>query len=981
MIERLGEFVIKKPLGEGGMGAVYLAYQESLDREVALKVLNERLCKDEKYIARFKREARSAASIIHPNVIQIYSIGEEAGMHYFAMEYVRGDDLTELMAKGRRFRVDETLDIVMQVAEACACATEAGIIHRDIKPANIMLTERGLVKVTDFGLAKAASSKLDVTDAGTIVGTANYMSPEQGQGKELDVRTDIYSLGVVFFELLAGRVPFVAEQPSAVLYMHVYETPPKPSAFNESVPETVDRMVSRMIAKKPEDRPRDANVLLAELRGLSQSLGTGRVPRRPAVMELKAEQGPAASDSVAEAPSGVRHPMRQVPSGALKALVADDMESVRKLYNSVLAELGFAVYEAGDGEEALSIWAQEEPTLVVLDLKMPKKNGLEVLQERGARDLGGQVIVVSARKDREAVTQAAAEGVCSYLTKPVNINELRSRIEKVMSLPGARLSISMATPTVVMAQSRQILVYDASGRSQSLYRAILESMGYQVGCVNGFDDACAVLEEDTPDLLLVAIGSKEDRARELLAWVSERESDMRIVAVTEEHDTEAASYARERNVGQVLVKPLRVDAVRVAVEKALSASKPAERVALKSKHFSRAVERQLAHDQAFTVFDFARELAGVLPDGARGSFEQRVETGTTRDIQTAVTNLLRKLRSDGRLEVGMRYVRYAYMHGNLQVRQFCLALLPELLDRQGEIEVLLKVITDEDFRMRCRVIQRLGELRAEEGIPLVARFLNDDVWKVRKAAAECLERFDLDKVVEPLILFYARSGDSLPDAVRRRLVGNAGAKEMSLLEELARHRRPEVRAFVAGFLGELRHKQSVGILLRLMRDREARVRAAAARAAGRVQNNRLHDGLLDVLTDANSVVMRGAVEGLSMHSLTAGAAVYLVALAERGRRISRKAVSLFATLNQKDTTLVNMLGSLDRQTPDNRKHLSLLLKYVLPDPEELNETVRLLNASDPAARRQGVERVTGALRFAYRKLSNRMRELMEEEVR
>ncbi|MBN2711863.1 MAG: serine/threonine protein kinase, partial [Planctomycetes bacterium] len=280
MIEKLGEFRIKKQLGEGGMGAVYLGYQESLDRDVAIKVLTERLCQNEKFIARFKREARSAASIVHPNVIQIYSIGEQEGIHYFAMEYVRGKDLAEHMGEGKKFTIEETLDVVMQVAEALSCAYEAGIIHRDLKPANIMLTERGLVKVTDFGLAKTVSSELDVTEAGTIVGTANYMSPEQGQGKALDVRSDIYSLGIVFYELLAGRVPFIADQASAVLYMHVYEPPPPPSEFNKRIPLSVDRMVQRMLSKDVDDRPADPDKLLAELRGLRQTLATaeGNVP-------------------------------------------------------------------------------------------------------------------------------------------------------------------------------------------------------------------------------------------------------------------------------------------------------------------------------------------------------------------------------------------------------------------------------------------------------------------------------------------------------------------------------------------------------------------------------------------------------------------------------------------------------------------------------------------------------------------------------
>ena len=275
MLEKLGEFKMLELLGEGGMGAVYRAHQESLARDVAVKLLPERLTQNARFVQRFYREARSAAGLVHPNVVQIYSMGqdEEHGVHYYAMEFVRGKDISQLIKSGVRFSVDQALTIVIQVAEALSAAAEAGIVHRDIKPANIMLTARGQVKVMDFGLAKMVQhDDLDVTEAGTIVGTANYMSPEQGTGKELDFRTDIYSLGVVFYELVAGRTPFKGDNPSAVIYMHVYEEPRKPSQFNPKVPPSADRVILRMIAKDPKDRFASPEQLLAELRKLKLEL-------------------------------------------------------------------------------------------------------------------------------------------------------------------------------------------------------------------------------------------------------------------------------------------------------------------------------------------------------------------------------------------------------------------------------------------------------------------------------------------------------------------------------------------------------------------------------------------------------------------------------------------------------------------------------------------------------------------------------------
>ncbi len=971
MLDHLGEFSIRKQLGEGGMGAVYLAYQESLDREVALKVLTERLCKNETFIARFKREARSAASIIHPNVIQIYSIGEENGIHYFAMEYVRGKDLADLMAEGRRFGVEETIDIVMQVAEACDCAAEAGIIHRDIKPANIMLTDRGMVKVTDFGLAKTTSSDLNVTDAGTIVGTANYMSPEQGQGKPLDIRTDIYSLGIVFFELLAGRVPFMADQPSSVLYMHVYEPPPPPSSINRGVPPAVDRMVLRMLAKDVKDRPADAGVLLAELRGLRQSLGTARLRRDQLENKPERMSSPAPSSVIVDTPSNLDDPMRSVPSGALKALIADDVESVRKLYERVLTGLGFSTIEARDGEDATRLWQQEKPDLVLLDINMPKKDGLAVLEEKKARNLEGEVIVISARKDRESVARAASKGVCSYLTKPVNINELRSRIQRVMRTPGGRIAIDRVAPGRQKNTGRQIVIYDAGTHARTLYRGVLESQGHQVVCVASADDVYKIIDDDLPDLLVVTVGGGGVTAS-LLQTIKSRGLRLPVIAIIEELDLDTRELLCALGLGPVLKKPVRIGDFRQAVEQALSRNEPVDRVTLQSSHFTDVMEKQLAHDHAFTVYDFARELAAVLPQGARRSFEERIESGSTSDVQTAIGNLLRKLRADGRIEIGMRYVRYAYMHGNLRVRNFCLALLPELLGRKEEIEVLMKIITDEDFRVRCRVIERLAELQAEEAAGIVVRFLNDDVWKVRKAAAACLECFDLANVIEHLILFYARSNEPLPDRIRRRLTGGTGAREMDLVEKLARHASPEVRAFIATFMGELGSKLAVRSLLALLRDRDARVRVAAARAAGKVRNDKLRDGLVHALTDRNSEVLSAVVEGLCQYGLQPGASLFLLALADRGRRVSDDAVRFFVALNQRENALADMLDGLQKQDRDNRKFLSLLLQYALPNQNELTEAVKLLNSRDAATRRQGMSMVLSGLREAYRDLSEKL---------
>ncbi len=265
MAVKLGEYILARRIGKGGMGQVFLAKQESLDREVAVKVLPKELAKDETFRARFEREAKSAASLIHPNVIQVYSFGIEKGVPYFAMEYVDGKDLSAKLKVGEKFDTKESVRIVRAVGKALECAHRHGMVHRDIKPSNVMFASDGAIKVMDFGLAKAARVRTSITQKGLIMGTPPYMSPEQGKGEELDVRSDMYSLGIVFYELLTGTVPFKADSPTALIYQHIYEKPTPPREINPEVPEILEAIALRLLEKNPDDRYLDPSALLADL--------------------------------------------------------------------------------------------------------------------------------------------------------------------------------------------------------------------------------------------------------------------------------------------------------------------------------------------------------------------------------------------------------------------------------------------------------------------------------------------------------------------------------------------------------------------------------------------------------------------------------------------------------------------------------------------------------------------------------------------
>jgi serine/threonine-protein kinase len=249
-------------LGTGGMAEVWAAEDTELGRQIALKLLHSRLAADQDFVERFRREASSAAGLQHPNVVSVFDRGESQGNYYIAMEYLRGPSLKDLVRRGP-LEPRYAVELVLQVLRAARFAHRHGVVHRDLKPHNVMLDDEGRVKVTDFGIARAGAS--DMTETGSIMGTAQYLSPEQAQGHAVTASSDLYSIGVMLFELLTGRVPFDGESPVTIALRHVSEPPPAPSQLNPAVPPALDAVVLRALAKDPRDRFADADEFIAAL--------------------------------------------------------------------------------------------------------------------------------------------------------------------------------------------------------------------------------------------------------------------------------------------------------------------------------------------------------------------------------------------------------------------------------------------------------------------------------------------------------------------------------------------------------------------------------------------------------------------------------------------------------------------------------------------------------------------------------------------
>jgi serine/threonine-protein kinase len=273
-----GDFRILRTLGQGGMGSVYLAEQQSLKRKVALKFLRPEMAANPEALSRFRREAEAVARVNHANIVQVYAFGEADGRPFMALEYVEGRNLKEYVNRKGPLPLPVALTIIRQVAAALQRAAESGIIHRDIKPENILLTRKGEVKVADFGLSRnvASDPDLSLTQPGQTMGTPLYMSPEQVQGEPLDARSDIYSFGVTCYHMLAGKPPFRGQTGIEVAFKHVHEEPKSLAELRPDVPPAIVNLVHHMMSKKPAERPQSGRDVLREL-----SQPAGRTTENP----------------------------------------------------------------------------------------------------------------------------------------------------------------------------------------------------------------------------------------------------------------------------------------------------------------------------------------------------------------------------------------------------------------------------------------------------------------------------------------------------------------------------------------------------------------------------------------------------------------------------------------------------------------------------------------------------------------------------
>ncbi|MEP7294376.1 MAG: protein kinase, partial [Chloroflexota bacterium] len=433
-------YQIYELLGEGSTAAVYKALDKRLGRDVALKVLLPHV--RDTVRKRFFQEATAVAMLNHPGIMAIYDIDEEDDHNFLVIEYVEGDTLAAYVPA----TPDQVVEIGRQIAQALHYAHERQIIHRDIKPANIKVTSSGQVKIMDLGLALPRDAKR-VTADGMIIGTPAYLSPEQAQGMVLDYRTDIYSLGIVLYEMAAGQLPFLSDDIPSLLLQHVKEPPPSIRQHHPEVPVALESVIFKALEKNPSHRYQSSGALA---QALGAALSGSETPTQP-TRALKAAERPT-----------------------VRIALADDHAVLRQTLVNFLSQRDefIIVGEAGDGNGALQLALELQPDVLLLDLNMPGKGGLEALPEIRAQAPNVKVLVLTGRDEEWYITQALKAGAHGYLLKSASESDLIDGILKVTQgtlVLGRGVAEKVVTgmlkpsPNKLTEDERQILLLIAGG--------------------------------------------------------------------------------------------------------------------------------------------------------------------------------------------------------------------------------------------------------------------------------------------------------------------------------------------------------------------------------------------------------------------------------------------------------------------------------------------------------------------------------------
>jgi serine/threonine-protein kinase len=549
-----GRYRIARKLGGGGMADVYLAEDQELGRRVAVKMLHSRYVNDDQFVERFRREATHAAGLSHPNIVSIFDRGEFDGSYFIVMEYVEGRTLKELIRSRGLCPVPVAIAYTRQILAALRYAHRNGVIHRDIKPHNVIVDSEGVVKVTDFGIARAGASQM--TEEGAIIGTAQYLSPEQARGAPVDQTSDLYSTGIVLFELLTGEVPFTGDSPVEIAMKHLSETPPAPSDLRPDVPADLDLVVVRALAKEPADRYQSAAAMDADLETVARG---GRVAAETAEAATMVLSGERAIDATA-ATQVVRRPLQpyEPPDrsrslwpwllgiGALLALLIAAWFLYEPIKDQLQGADTVAVPYVVGIQAALAVQDIEEEGLVPQVRRVANSDveeGVVFLQDpqEGTRVDPGDVVRIDVSSGKPEVTIPSVIGQTSedavaeltragLVAQVVEVNSDREEGTVTGQAPGAGLVVVEGTQVRINVSKgpRPVTIPSVVGLPYDQASAELQGAGFNVSRIDeDSDQAEGTVTRQTP-----SGGSEGSRGSTVTVYVSRGPTTAAVPDVT-----------------------------------------------------------------------------------------------------------------------------------------------------------------------------------------------------------------------------------------------------------------------------------------------------------------------------------------------------------------------------------------------------------------------------------------------------------------
>ena len=591
-LANIGKYQVQDVLGQGGMGIVYRAFDPAIQRPVAIKTITKSALDpaDLQYVlTRFRHEAQAVGRLTHPRIAAIYDYGEDLDLAYIVMELVNGKSLFHYIQNEARFGLKEIGELIRQLLGGLGYAHALGVVHRDIKPSNILINDDGRLKLTDFGIARIDSSTL--TQVGEIMGSPGYMSPEQFLGTDIDARGDIYSVGVIAYELLAGRRPFTGNN-AEVMRQALNERAANPSDFNPKISVQLDWAVQKALAKKREDRFQTAKEFSeAFVKGVEASLRQAR--REPAARTLtdeptqqndpklvqaarmladlqQARADAPTQPAAAPVPAAAESPIETTAGGKARILFVDDEERIVTALRSIF-RVNYHVFTATNGAQALEFVQKFQPHVVVSDQRMPEMTGVELL--RRVKGLAPNTVrmLLTGYSDLAAIVGSINDGeVFRFISKPWDNQE----IQKIMAEAAAiafELAATAATPPIVPDRMEAgVLVIDAQDET---FRAVTRLVGgaCPVYHAKSLDEALSELETHETALIVADVASRGEEIVAAFKLLKQERPEILVIVLTEASDSELViELINQAQIFRFINKPVNPDLLRQHAQTALT---------------------------------------------------------------------------------------------------------------------------------------------------------------------------------------------------------------------------------------------------------------------------------------------------------------------------------------------------------------------------------------------------------------------------